>query len=408
MIFLFVLISIGSIGIDCFVWRQLTPNIIAITPTFILTLLCALIGPSLGFSPLSGDLYQVLSLFFLLGALASFSIGLLLGPTLMSVRERVTFCATWNVHTDILKFFLVVALFVLVVLVVFTYKKLGNIHDESFSSALSYGVVGHFFVFLTVAAPIFLFFKKKIDLMSVVIISLSIILLFLKQVKSWVVIPVLFYALLYYYSGRMKVWKTIFFKFIFLIIVLCFVFFMIYFINHLSYSGFQLTMTLVNDSISSTFTHFLSYLFAGILGLSELLKTKNIFFDNGNWHYLVLTFSNIFSVIQGNTPDSAVVDQFFVINEQFSKSSNVFTLWGTLLLRAGWIAFFIYPVLIGILTAFLVFFRTSLVFFLLFCYAVSFLGLAWFDYYYFHLAVFEGIVIIFLISALLHIRVHLA
>lgn len=405
MIFLFVILSLSSIGIDFLVWRQLTPNIIAITPTFLLTVLCASVGPALGFSPLSDEFYQVLSLFFLLGALASFSVGLLLGPALLSVREQVAFCMTRNFHTGFLKFLLLIVLFVLIVSVVSSYVKIENLHEESFSGTLSYGFIGHCFVFLMVAVPIFLFCKKKFDITSAGIVLLSIILLLLKQVKSWLVIPILFYALLCYSSGRVKGWKTLIFKILLLVVILSLVFFIVYFINHLSYSGFQISQELVINSIYSTATHFLSYLFAGILGFSELLRTQNIFSCDGNWHYLVLTLYNIFSVVQGGAPDSAVVDQFLIINEQFSKSSNVFTLWGTLLLRSGWVAFFIYPLLIGSLTAFLVFFRTALVFFLLYCYIVSFLGIAWFEYYYYHLAVFEGVVFIFLLSILLHVNI---
>lgn len=392
----FLMAAAITIFLEATFWRRLTPNLVAAIPTTILVTVATLVTPYFGFVNPSTELYLLLSLFFLTGSLSS----LLMGCIFRGRNSFRTITTSFSIHGQNLhwlKFLLLVACFIALYKAAQAYLLIGNLHDEEFSNLLSHGVAGHALVFCMVAAPVLFFSRKKGDRLALFIIAISFLLLFLKQVKGWLIIPILFAILLQWHSGRLQIrgfggiWLA------FLPLLMTAIFFAAYLLGWSSRSGFALSWDDAYSAAESISIHFLGYLVSGVLGFSEILRTSTAL-GGEKPEYLIATLYNILAFIQGNPPISPISEIFISTNALRDKASNVYTIWGTLFLRSGITSFFIYFLLIAGLSALLGIAHRNRFIFLLYCYLASFLALGWFDYYYFHLSVYEGALFLLIIS----------
>lgn len=402
-IIVFITSSIIVVLLDAILWRNLTPNIIAIIPTFFVVLFATYISPYIGFVVPASEIYLILSLFYLTSGLFSISIAILFNK-IISENDTLYKFNVSRVNIILLKLFILFGCLFISYMIYEAYLEVGNIHEELFTKLISLGISGHVYIFCMISAPILFFLKNKKDWISLLIVMLAFALLFIKQVKSWIIIPYLFLFFMFYYSGRINHrFRSIFTKIILITLVSTTIFFAVYFLNHLSSANYIVNYDLFQNSLKSISIHFISYLVSGVLGFSELIQKKEIF-TGIDYHYLFNTLDNIISIINDKPVQTAVVYDFYTINEEYVKSSNVFTIWGTLLFRAGWWSFLIYSLIISFLNILLALSNKSKIIFFIYCYLVSFLGVAWFEYYYYHIAVYEGIIWIIIVYCILKDR----
>lgn len=394
----FLMAAAITIFLEATFWRRLTPNLVAAIPTTILVIVATLVTPYFGFVNPSTELYLLLSLFFLTGSLSSLLVVCIFRGH-DSFRTKTISFSVQGQNLQWLKFFLLIACAIATYKAAQAYLVVGNLHDEEFSNMLSHGVAGHALVFSMLAAPILLLSRKKGDAFSLTIATISFLLLFLKQVKGWLVIPILFTLLMSWHAGSLRASRRGVFWLFALPFIAAGVFFGVYLLGWSSRAGFSISEDFFYSALEAISIHFLGYLVAGILGLSELINNLNSF-QAEDPQKLIAPLYNLLALLQTAEFISPVSEHFFVINEFHSKGSNVYTLWGTLLLTSGILAFPIYFFIISILSTLLLLINTSRFIFFLYCYAASMLALSWFEYYYFHLAFYEGIFFLLFIATM--------
>lgn len=399
---IFTLTTLLVIALEVAVWRRLTPNVIAAFPCFVVVALATLVTPYFGFVRPVADLYLILAVFFAVGCLGSLTVVFLFRRYTAIYVTRPSFDLQGRGVLCLKVLAAVLCLFVALKSYL-AYLAIGNIHDEEFSKILSHGAAGHSLVFLMIAAPVLLFACRRSDWVALLIVIASFALFFLRQVKGWFVVPVLFCFFMYWYAGRFRLDGRGALTAFLLLCLMVLMFFFVYLLGWASRSGFQLSFESLYSALEAISVHFMGYLVSGVLGFSELIRSSTELVGK-DCHYLVASIYNILAAIQGEVPMSVVSDGFFVISEQHGKGSNVYTLWGTLLLRAGWLSFIVYLLLMMMLTALMVVQSRNGLIFLIYCYLVSFMAIGWFDYYYFHLAVYEGAILLMVMSVLLGYR----
>lgn len=190
----------------------------------------------------------------------------------------------------------------------------GSFGSEEFEQDFGSGIVAHisiiskfFFIFLLVN------YKKK----YILPILLFFLVYFLYGAKSWILIPILAAVLIRIILNRNKFSLKLLVS-IFLIGVLVF-----YFVYFLSIGP--------DMPIDFIFSHFLSYLFSGILGLSEYIRSDN--FVQLDPQMLINPIVNLYNKITGND----IINTYSNLNTDIGNGAevNVMTLFGTIYLYGG-------------------------------------------------------------------------
>lgn len=389
--FFFLLLPIGFY-LDYSCWKRLTPCIVSFIGVYFILLIYELVGEQLGFIALNDFVYFYISIFYLCGFLAS-------------IIAAVIFARIEKISPPVEKFHLfdygsrakrlITSITILICIVcsyhiLTAYYELGSFVSEDFEGKLTYGFAGHSFAILMATVPflveIFLREKKKRYLLLILFVFS---LLFLKQVKYWVMIP-LVWMVWYIISGRyielsIKKYFTISLQ---LFISLFILFFSVYFMKVIMSNQGSLDYTAVLFSIM---IHFLGYLFSGILTLSnyEMLGLyNNLSFNDGLG--LLAGFLNLFNVILGNDLlNLELVRPMLSLNLIYNSVGNVPSLWGTMLLAAGNYAFIFFFMMIFILSILCGMAKHSKLSLIIYTFLTSFLFFSWFDYYYYLLTPYE-------------------
>jgi hypothetical protein len=383
-------------------WKKITPLIVSFLGIFLISVAHELLWHFFDLKPVLLDVYLYLSIFMGITFLASivnyaiFSQFLKKDSVLQSGRSVditihgggigngivfligvVAFCSAWIVW-GIYK----------------AYSSTGLISGDSFEAMLSYGVVGHSFAILFSIVPIIYLSLLivqtavgKFLLLVMLVFVLS--LLVVKQVKYWVIIPIVAIIITDYYYHQVNVVKRLLYMLccVFLIITL---FFGVYFFQIAS-SGYD-----VWGNFSFVFYdvgyHFLGYLFSGLIVFSGVITDGYV--DALEYRSYCAVFEaqcNIFSITFDGSlwSESFFLIDFYPIDNLFGKTGNVPTLWGVFLLQLGWLSFFIYFLISCVFYLLFVLAHRYLSFLFLYITIASFMFMSWFASYFALLSFYE-------------------
>ncbi|EJL89599.1 DUF6337 family protein [Pantoea sp. GM01] len=392
MLVLFIFTSFLCCYIDYRIWHKLTPLMISYIGVFIIVVTHYFIGERLGFVSIDENVFLYLSIFITVGLIASLACYC---ATLFFVTYDLNHHSTnkfydSSTRISVITFSLLIALLCLYY-IINSWYKLGTLVSEDFEGLLTYGLAGHSFAILVSLLPFLLkaFFSKKNKYILSLIIFIF-LLLFMKQVKYWVMIPLVWMIWYSIYSGFLKIdFLKSFFISIVCALMLFLLFFLVYFM--------KVVLNAQNQTIDYSILtydiliHFFGYLYSGVLTFSAYIE-QGVFSSLYPKDILGL-FSgplNVINILVNNdlmTLD--IVRPFVTLNTTSNSVGNVPTLWGTLLISAGYVSFIVY------------FFVMFFIYFLQWCarfstlaainytFLTSFLFFSWFDYYYYLLMPFE-------------------
>ncbi|WP_128601560.1 DUF6337 family protein [Pantoea wallisii] len=407
MFLLFISTCLLAFYIDLKLWRTFTPTIITYSGVFLIILSHWFLGPVLGFINIDESVYLYLVSFIVISIISSV-VSYILYPRLQfkenSNNGKDTFYNDKENRVVVLFGFLIAC--VCIFYVAKSWLTLGSLVSEEFEGLLTYGIAGHSFALLVATLP-FLFkaFRKNKNILVLLLVLLVYFLLFMKQVKYWVMIPLVW---MIWYSIRTGFFKVNIFKTIFLCIfvalTLFVLFFLVYFMKVvLSSQGSDVDYSRLVYDIT---IHFFGYLFSGVLTFSSYIE-QGMFSSlkiNDVWG-LFSGPLNVINVLTSNDLLSLNITRPFVtLNPGTSTVGNVPTLWGTMLIAGGYIGFVIY------------FFIMLFMYFLQWCsdysklalinytFLSSFLFFSWFDYYYYLLMPFEVAVFICMLYIIFEVK----
>jgi len=229
--------------------------------------------------------------------------------------------------------------------------------------------------------------KNKLALFLLIFI---LILLFMKQVKYWVMIPFLWMVWYSVVSGYIKLtFGRVVLLSLSIVVLLMAFFFLVYFMKVVFSSNSQSID--YGAVIYDIMIHFFGYLYSGILTFSVYLRQG--IFNNLVANDLMGLFAgpvNVLNLILGEKLINLdIVRPFVILNKYSGTVGNVPSLWGTLLMAGGYFSFGIYFLVIFFVSVLQWFSKFSNLALMIYTFLTSFLFFSWFDYYYYLLMPFE-------------------
>lgn len=400
IIFFFLLIPIGFY-IDYLFWKRLTPCIVAFIGIYFILATYEIIGRPLGFIDLNSSVYFYIFIFYLCGLFASLSAAFIF-TFISKIKKPIYNFSLFNYGTNSKILILSICLILCILCayhILTAYLVLGSFVSEDFEGMLTYGFAGHSFAILMGTLPflleIFLKERKKKYFLLIVFVF---VLLFMKQVKYWVMIPLVWMVWYAISGGFIKLTIRKYFTISFTMVSLLFILF---------FSVYLMKVVMSNDAGSLDFyevffsilIHFFGYLFSGILTLSSyenLGLYNNLSFSDG--FGLIAGLMNIFNIITGQEIITLELTRpMLPLNNLYNAVGNVPSLWGTMLLAAGNFAFLFFFIIVFLLSILCGLARFSKIVLIIYTFLTSFLFFSWFDYYFYLLTPYEvsGFVIIF-------------
>ncbi|RSK70254.1 hypothetical protein EJE24_00300 [Enterobacter huaxiensis] len=387
----FFLVILFGFSIDYFVWRRITPLIASYIGVFFIVLTHTLIGKQLGFVDIEDGIYTFISLFFLVGLIAS----LLCAFIMAWLTRHMDLESCKEIKTSrISKSVIWLALLISFLCAYFIYSagtRLGSFVSEDFENALTYGVPGHVFAVLVSLMPFVLKRYHADKRKSILFLLLCIlILLFMKQVKYWVMIPFVWMVWYSVVSGYIKLTVS---RLIFLSVTIIFLLMSFFFLVYFMKVVFSTTGQTIDYSavIYDIMIHFFGYLYSGILTFSVYFRQG--MFNNLSVNDLMGLFAgpiNVLNLILGeNLINLELTRPFVVLNNYSGTVGNVPSLWGTLLMASGYLSFGIYFIIMFAISLLQWFSKFSNLALMVYTFLTSFLFFSWFDYYYYLLMPFE-------------------
>lgn len=317
------------------VWgSRRTPFAFAVYPFLALLFITVFIAPSMGFYTVRVETLLVIGLFFALFATASVSLARFAGvrgsshPQFESVAATRPRSEQRGVGT--LEYLVFGGILVLAFGTTIANRGGGDVMKGELGMG---GIGGHLIeagmAYLVVAASDL----RGKRVVRIAFAFLVLWLLAINQVKALIFLPLSAAVLYRWASGQMATWKVA-------LIVLGVPLVMVvavyaYFGASAAVAGFILTPELVAELAR----HLVAYLMAGILGLDQLLlQVKIVAFGADGLEYALAPFTNLVRFVIGTGDYFPVVNSLYVIIHPGDLiDSNVYTLFGSLLYRGGWV-----------------------------------------------------------------------
>lgn len=358
-------------------------------PIFLVALLYQLFGDVFSFKELNESIYLYFSLFMIIGSTIEIIVVVLYRYNYNNILPNKQ---SMNIPASFIYFIAGGAVFILIVSL--SYAQQYGIVSEAFKAKMASGFIGHALVFLMITPPfIYLAYANKNINKITFIVSIMLVFacLFFKQVKSWIMIPAVYFFVMYLYYNKVNKKKFIIHSMLVTVILLMLFFLVYYFKSKLINSD--------SDSwvlIGQIYQHFLFYLFSGIGAFSEYLKS-NMPESSNSWYVLILPIVNTVHFFSGEPMQSAINPMSYIINYEITNSSNVFTMFGTLLMYLNNYSFLFYGIVV-MFQSVLFISRKNVVACNVFWLITSFGLFSWFEYYYFHLASYEAPLYVLILS----------
>ena len=376
--------------LECKIWKTLyTPLNFLMLPYLIVLLITIFIaGGELGFVEFYYPSILIWNVGLLIFFLPSLVIGLLMtynGKNVVSQHPND------NIPVSIKFLFIVVALLFLVRLRSSLGSSVeGELGSKQFSDEFSGGGVwGHLRILTLPLLMMSIFYvsKKRWWLWPVILIFLSVSIL--NQVVGWIVIPVFGAIVMRIYAGKTRL--TL--KLVLLALSGAFLVF---------FAAYALAILVVQSRgvddafLDFIFMHFLHYFTSGVLGLSMDMQCN--FPDAGNFETLWAPIVNLINVFAGGEDMVSPVNPYYY--NSGINLTNVRTFFGTVYIYTTSLQFAIYLLLSSTLMYFLKLATIkwkNIYVYVIYFFECGLLAMGWFEFYYFHLVVFELPVIVALL-----------
>ncbi|MCF8714888.1 oligosaccharide repeat unit polymerase [Joostella atrarenae] len=256
-------------------------------------------------------------------------------------------------------------------------KKYGitNISNEEFATSFAGGGIFGYSLIMLRYLLIYLVIKvKKRELFSIVAIFLILIFNLLYQVKGWLLLPVLAGLIVRY--GMLNDKKGISKKMLKKIILIALFGFSFFAISYYFSLGSKVKFSFI-------FTHFFNYLWSGLIGLSEYLKSDLQI--GGKVYKIFNPLNSLINNLLGDPVINPINSNFLNIYELYFRGSNVSNFFGTIYINSGLFNFFLIIFIFSLVNygCFIFYLLKKNIFSLI---LYSFLGIGlffgWFDLYY--------------------------
>ncbi len=312
-----------------------TPFAFVVYPFLALLFVTIFIGPGLGFYSLHPETLLVIGLFFGLFATASTALSRLGGASGSPRLPREAFSETpervaREHRVGSLEYIVLGSILVLFFSATIASRGAGEVVKGELGVG---GIGGHLLevgiAYLVIATSD----RRGRRVLRVVFALLVLWLLGINQVKALLFLPLAAAILYRWTSGQLATWKVAFLAVGVPLALGIAVY--AYFGASAAAAGFSITPTLVAEIAR----HLMAYLVAGIIGLDQLLMQVNFVAIGGNGlEYALAPFTNLTRFILGTGNYFMVVNPLYVIVHPGDMiDSNVFTVFGSLLYRAGWV-----------------------------------------------------------------------
>lgn len=392
---IFFVILFFGFYIDFKIWQRISPCTVSFLGVYFILIIHLLIAEPLGFVDIDDQLYLYLLIFYLIGFIASVLAAVIfwegkrgrqsipLSPAGFEFSRRaekvilllsIILCgfASYNIYT--------------------AYISVGSFVSDDFENMLTYGVAGHIFALLMAMLPFVMdvYIKERKKIFGIIIV-LIFILLFMKQVKYWVMIPLVWMPWYLICGGFIKLSLKKYITLSMMVIgLLLLLFFSVYFMK-VYFSSADSSALDYGAVINDIAIHFFGYLFSGILAFSTYIKMG--FYNSLVVHDGLGLFSgilNIFNVTTGSELISLNLYRPMIeLNTLSGSIGNVPSLWGTILLASGYFSFILFFFIIFLLSILSGLSRNSKCLLIVYTFLTSFMFFSWFDYYYYLLTPYE-------------------
>jgi hypothetical protein len=312
-----------------------TPFGFVVYPFLVLLFIAVFISPGMGFQRLHPETIFVIALFFSLFATASIALARIAGerapaaPRLESVGEQVRsgvrYRTVWSIEYVVLAGILVLAFGANM-----ASRGAGVVEKGGLGVG---GIESHLIeigmAYLVIAASQ----HRGQRLLRLVFAIIVVWILAINQVKYLILLPLAAAVLYRWVSGQLAAWKVALLAAAVPLVLGIGVY--AYFGASAAAAGVPLTGALIRELT----WHMMGYLVAGILGLDQLLvQVRTVAFGASGLEYALAPFVNLARFVAGAGDYFDVVNPLYlIIHSSELIDSNVFTLFGSLLYRGGWI-----------------------------------------------------------------------
>jgi hypothetical protein len=263
-----------------------------------------------------------------------------------------------------------------------------QIGSTDFRDAYSQGMHGHAIVLAMLLGIVLIGLYRRGDKWLVVTIFMLLVFLTLGRVKGTILQVIFGGVLLRMMQGRYQ----LSFKKVAILLVSTYVVFNVVYLIGMSvfFSDYPLT----GDVFVYLGRHYLYYLFAGVLGFSEAMRS-GVADVGGDWHTIFAPFLNVYHaafggpmIVAGSTHEKGMGTD--LLSEL--SNTNVYTMFGTLHLYLGMLGAAAYVFVAGLLCygfLLLVKKRNNIWLTAGYCLIAGELSLGFFEYYFWHLTPYE-------------------
>ena len=373
-------------------WKTLyTPLMFLILPYLAILLLTIIVSGKYGFV----DFYYPSIILWIIGlpifAIPSFVLGTLTQCAKLPLNSNIT-----NQHMPKLLSWIAVVLCVLFMYRIYSYTGSSSHYIGSDDFGLEFagqGLWGHLRILtlpLLIAAVYFVDRKNK-WLWFVIFLFLFVGVLY--NVKGWMIIPCVAGLAMRIYAKKTKLKiSTVLFTLLGGFVVFLFAYLVL---PMIAAEKEEVT----EEMLDYVFAHFSHYLTSGTFGLS--LDMQLGFPDSGKFEILWAPIINLMNSITGNIDKVGIVSPInpFYYNTGINIT-NVRTFFGTIYIYTNALEFFVYITLSSTLMYFLKLATikwNNIYMYIIYFFECGLLAMGWFEFYYFHLVVFELPVVVILL-----------
>lgn len=368
-------------------WKTyFTPTFFLLVPFLIVWLLVLFFAKSLGFK-----VFYVPSLFiWIIGIFVFWLPSLLLNRFLLknkfhfSIPKGIELELQLVKNDNLIKFIslFIIGLFILHFFISIHVYGFNSIGSDMFGSFFAgSGFWGHLRV---ISMPIIIYhlvtFKNNWRSKSAILFVLFSVL-FLYQVKGWILITVISAIILKIWLGQIKVSLKL------LILIITFgllVFFISYYFSLVVSQNGKFSL----DFMLWVIKHFAFYLFSGVLGFSEYVK--NDLPSSLNYNVIIAPVMNIVNKLLGQPLIDPI--NHYAVDIGGNQDSNVYSFFGTLYIWSGIYVGMFFTFIYGVLyyIVYLVFIMSRNVWlYIAIFFLIGLLSMGWFEFYLFHEDIIE-------------------
>lgn len=261
---------------------------------------------------------------------------------------------------------------------------LSALASDAFARQYGSGLFAHLLVFGYPLLILLIGTVRRRQYLVLLTIFVTLALVFVYQVKSWIIVPVVAGMIYRWLSGRLQITPRFFALMALLMTALFFGSYLV------TFGARNPALLLQWTTYQFLFGHLTHYLFAGVMALSEYVRASISVEPSAA--RVFAPFINLYSVLAGQVRTSPINELFVPISID-GRTSNVFTLFGSLYITLGWLGGMLYTAAMGVLVYavyLVVRLNRNCWFAVLWVYWAGMLAVGWFEFYFWNLAALEA------------------